>query len=255
MCDGAHRPAEPPLTIPLYSRPMDLGAMHGLQSIDTAIEQATHARTRLAEIVEHDAAVAELKAIRSDIERVRGAQRVAQNELDRLERESAEIDAHRARLEKQLKTIIAPREAEALQHEMQVLAATRNELDDRGIELLEGSSAADEELVGLVDRAERAGAAEALLADRRRAAEVRADAELAALADRRRDAAGSLAATDLDVYERLRKSLGGVAVCRIEHGACTGCRMEISIAELDTIKRQPADAVVECPNCTRLLLR
>jgi len=44
-------------------------------------------------------------------------------------------------------------------------------------------------------------------------------------------------------------------VCRIEKGACTGCRMEISIAELDAIKRRPADDVVECPNCTRLLVR
>lgn len=234
---------------------MDLGAMHGLQSIDTAIEQATHARTRLPEIVEHDAVVSELDDIRADIEGVRRAQRTAQNELDRLERESAEIDLHRARLEKQLKTIISPREAEALQHEMQVLAATRNELDDRGIELLEGSSAADEELVELEARLARAATSEASLADRRRVAEDRADSELAVLADRRREQAAALVAADLEVYERLRRSLGGIAVCRIEHSACTGCRMEISIAELDTIKRQPPDVAVECPNCTRLLVR
>jgi len=255
VCHGTDGPAEPPLTGHLYSRIMDLGAMHGLQSIDTAIEQATHARTRLLEIVEHDAVVAEVNALRADIERVRRSQKKAQDELDRLEGESAEIDAHRARLEKQLKTIISPREAEALQHEMQVLAATRNELDDRGIELLEGSSAADEELRELEARAERTGASEAMLAERRRAAEVRADSDLAELAERRRESAAALVATDLEVYERLRKSLGGIAVCRIEKGACTGCRMEISIAELDAIKRRPADDVVECPNCTRLLVR
>ena len=255
MRNGTHRPAESPLTLSLYSRLMDLAAMHGLQSIDTAIEQATHARTRLAEILEHEAALAELHAIRADIERVRRAQQTAQNDLDRIERESAEIDAHRARLEKQLKSIISPREAEALQHEIQVLASTRDELDDRGIELLEGSSAADEELVELEARAERAGATEASLADRRRAAEDRADAEMNALDERRRETATGLESADLETYERLRKALGGIAVCRIEHGACTGCRMEISIAELDAIKRQPAGAAVECPNCTRLLVR
>lgn len=255
MRHGTHGPAEPPLIGPLYSRLMDLGAMHDLQSIDTAIEQATHARTRLPEIVEHLAVVTERQALDVDIERVRRAQQSAQNELDRLERESAEIDAHRSRLEKQLKTIISPREAEALQHEMQALAATRNELDDRGIELLEGSSAADEEIVGLELRAERTRASEARLAERRRMAEERADAELGSLGDRRRDAAAALDPADLAVYERLRKAFGGIAVCRIEHGACTGCRMEISIAELDSIKRQSAEVAVECPNCTRLLVR
>jgi predicted nucleic acid-binding Zn-ribbon protein len=234
---------------------MDLGALHALQVVDTAIDQASHARSRLPEIIEHDAARAEVRMIETDIVRVADSLTRAQTELDRIEHEAADIDARRGRLEKQLKTIISPREAEALQHEMQQLAAERNQLDDRGIELLEGTSAADEELVSLGERLERSRATEAAMAERRDVAEAAADAALAELRDRRANLMTNIAATDFDAYERLRKALSGVAVSHIEHGMCSGCRMDISVAELDAIKRQPPDAAVECPNCTRLLLR
>ena len=81
--------------------------------------------------------------------RVEGRQQEAQTELDRIEAESDDIGRTRERLEKQLKTILSPREAEAIQHELQTLAARRDELDDRGLELLEASSSADEELAGI----------------------------------------------------------------------------------------------------------
>jgi uncharacterized protein len=234
---------------------MDMAALYGLQVVDTAIEQAEHARPRLPEVVQHEAGLAELMAVRREIDGVRSRQLSAQEELDRIEQASSEIDAQRAKFEKQLKTIISPREAEALQHEMQSLAAHRNELDDRGIELLEASSAADEELVALVDREGRVASAESVLLDDRQRAEVEADRVLADLRAKRIEIAAGIASNDLSEYERRRKSFGGIAVSRIEHGICTGCRMEISIAELDSIKRQPAETDVECPNCSRFLLR
>ena len=85
-------------------------------------------------------------------------------ELADIEKKSVEIDAHRAKLERQMKTIIAPREAEALQHEMQTLAAERNELDDRGSLLLESSASADEDVRKLVDTESRAVEVEATTA-------------------------------------------------------------------------------------------
>jgi predicted nucleic acid-binding Zn-ribbon protein len=138
---------------------------------------------------------------------------------------------------------------------MQTLATRRNELDDRGIELLEGSSAADEELVALADREDRAASAESVLLEHRLRAEGEADRALADLLSERAAMVAAIAPEDLAEYERRRKAFGGIAVSRIDHGMCTGCRMDISVAELDSIKRQPAEAGVECPNCNRLLLR
>lgn len=234
---------------------MNLVGMLALQSIDTVIDQAVHARDRLPALLEARAADADVSAWRDRRRLVEARQTEAQNELDRIEAESDEIGRTRGRLEKQLKTILSPREAEAIQHEMQVLAARRNELDDRGIELLEASSAADEELAEIDTAIARA--TDVALAARERAtrAEEEADHDLAVRRAERDAAAAALDAASLADYERRRTAFGGVAMATIAHGSCTACHMELSVAETDAIKRLPDDAVPECPYCARVLVR
>lgn len=229
--------------------------MLSLQRIDTAIEQALNARGRLPAVLEWRAASGDVDALRSDRERVSTLQAEAQAELDRIESESDDITRARERLERQLKTVISPREAEALQHEMQVLAARRNELDDRGIELLEGSSAADEEISALDESIGRAEAVAAAARDRATLAEREADSALEGLRVDREAASASLDAASAADYERRRTAFGGIAVATIDHGSCTACHMELSVAETDAIKRLPDDAVPECPHCARILVR
>lgn len=234
---------------------MDLVALAAVQAIDTTLDQARHARPRLSEVLEHQATERDLGAVRAQIAEIRRRQSDAQRELDTVEASSAEIDAIRARLEWQMKTIISPREAEALQHEMQTLAARRNELDDRGLELLEASSAADEEIAQLSQVEARAAEAEARAAERRAAAEADADARIAEMVAHRAAAVSAVSAADVVAYDRQRAACGGVAVAAIAHGKCSGCHMEISKSELDAIKRLPADDVAECPSCARWLVR
>ena len=234
---------------------MDLVALAAVQAIDTALDQARHARPRLAEVLEHQAAERELAVVREQLADIRRRQHDAQRELDTVEASSAEIDGNRSRLERQMKTIISPREAEALQHEMQTLAARRNELDDRGLDLLEASSAADEEIAQLSQVEARAAEAEARAAERRAAAEADADARIAEMVAHRDAAASAVANSDLVAYDRHRAASGGVAVASITHGKCSGCHMEISKSEQDAIKRLPAEQVAECPSCARWLVR
>lgn len=154
-----------------------------------------------------------------------------------------------------MKTVIAPREAEALQHEMAVLDLERGELDDRGLVLLESSSEADLDLARLGAEENEAVAAEAAARTELERAEATAEAAIAALREQRAALASALDAADRASYENLRAAHGGVAVAVIEHGMCTGCNMDLSVAELDAIKRRPAEEAVECPNCNRLIAR
>ena len=234
---------------------MNLVGMLALQTIDTGIDQAVHARDRLPALLEARAADADVTACRERRRRVEARQTEAQNELDRIEFESDEIGRTRERLEKQLKTILSPREAEAIQHEMQILAARRNELDDRGIELLEASSAADEELAEIDAATARATEVAAAARERATRAEEEADRDLATRRAERESSAASLDAASLADYERRRAAFGGVAMATIAHGSCTACHMELSVAETDAIKRLPDDAVPECPHCARILVR
>lgn len=234
---------------------MDLGALLALQRLDTAIEQGVHARDHLVERSAARSAATDVASLVSERTTVLERQAAAQRELDGLESDAADISKTLDRLDKQLKTIVSPREAEAIQHEMANLVARRGELDDRGLELLKESSMSDDEIARL-DRAIESARVVADDAERGAVvAESEADRALEALRNERSSAAASLDAASLADYERRRNAFGGIAVATIEHGNCTACHMELSVAETDAIKRLPADAVPECPHCARILVR
>lgn len=234
---------------------MDVKALYELQKVDTAIEQTKVALEKLPERAHHAQAQSDLAHVRSSRDNLRREQSTMEAELATIEKKSAEIDVHQAKLERQMKTIIAPREAEALQHEMQTLAAERNELDDRGLLLLESSAAADEDLRQFVDAESRAIEVEATTAHALAQAAATKSDEMTVLLAQRTEVVLPIADADIATYDRLRASYKGIAVVIIQHGVCGGCHMDISVSELDIIKRLPADQVAECPNCNRLIVR
>ena len=117
-----------------------------LQAAETMSDQLKNRRDRLAE--------RELvQAARNDLIRWDQSRKLLHQRLDELERqieasekESHDIDRKRTKLEAQLKTIVAPREAEALQSEIRTLNARRGELDDAELEALEEQSRLEDEL-------------------------------------------------------------------------------------------------------------
>lgn len=234
---------------------MDVKALYELQKVDTAIEQAKVALEKLPERTHHAEAQSDLAHVRSTRDNLRREQSTMEAELAVIEKKSVEIDAHRAKLERQMKTIIAAREAEALQHEMQTLAAERNELDDRGLLLLESSASADEDLRRFIDAESCAVEVEATTAHALTQVAAAKSDEITVLLVRRAEVVLPIAEPDIATYDRLRASYKGIAVAVIQHGVCGGCHMDISVSELDIIKRLPVNQVAECPNCNRLIVR
>ncbi|NLG14119.1 MAG: hypothetical protein GX561_07940 [Lentisphaerae bacterium] len=51
-------------------------------------------------------------------------------------------------------------------------------------------------------------------------------------------------------YDRIRKN--GQAVVNLVNGFCLGCRMEISLGDLNRMKRDEANLI--CPHCGKFLL-
>ena len=108
-----------------------------LQAADTQADQLGHRR-------EHSQLRDDLAAATSTMkswERQRAALRSRIDELgasiEQAEQRGAELLAHRRRLEQQMKTVIAPREAEALMHEMATLQEQIDDLDEHELEALE----------------------------------------------------------------------------------------------------------------------
>ncbi len=153
-----------------------------------------------------------------------------------------------------MKTVFAPREAEALMHELATIAEQVDELDLGELEALEAQSALDDQLSAHLEGAEQTRT-RLRLADDALAAELAdIERELAALAIMRDQLRAELDAGLLSTYDRKRAALG-VAVAPLVGRQCQGCHLELSAAEIDTVKDEAAQTgVTDCPDCGRLLI-
>ena len=225
-----------------------------LQAVDTATTQLNHRRSHLPEL---DA----LRTARGDLEswqrrRAATETRIAElaSEIEAAEASSHEIDGHLTRLEKQLRTVISPREAEALQHEIATLRERRSGNDDRELEALEEQAQVDDSRAELAASEAGLRAAVGTAEEALAAAQADIDRQLADLDTTRSELRPLFDASLLDRYDRLRSQLG-VAVARLDGRRCDGCHLDLSAAELDAVRHTPDGELADCPQCSRLLVR
>ncbi|MGI8764287.1 MAG: zinc ribbon domain-containing protein [Ilumatobacteraceae bacterium] len=226
-----------------------------LQRVDSRLDRLASQRRNAPE---HDVLRAASETVAQATKR-REAGQARLGELDARiaedEEESTRLSTARTRLQGQLRTVIAPREAEALMHEIQTIDARRNELDDAELghleeqEHLAAAQSVDEDDGPGRNQAAAAAqhALDAVLAD--------IDDQIAAATHERDERRSEIAPALLTRYERLRASLGGVGVAKLEGRQCSGCHLELSPGELDEVKSVDPDTIVECPQCSRLLVR
>ncbi len=64
-----------------------------------------------------------------------------------------------------------------------------------------------------------------------------------------------LAPSLLAAYEGLRPQLDGVAIARLQGSTCQGCHLGLAAYEVERLRQEPADTIVHCPECGRILVR
>jgi predicted nucleic acid-binding Zn-ribbon protein len=185
--------------------------------------------------------------------------RVSDLELD-LSKSEADLQPVRDRLVRNEHriadgTVADPKALTSLIEEVQHLGRRISDLEDAELELMEQLDTAtatreelrrqvaeiDEGMADLVARRdEKVAAIDAQLVDQQ--------AERSTL--------GPQIPTDLAaLYEKLRASHGGVGAAELRQRRCTGCRLEINAAELRAFAAAPADEVLRCEECSRILVR
>lgn len=246
MSDTADTTAGPPTTV--------AELLLALQGVDTEADQLGHRRERSplrAELTGATDAMRKWEARRASMK-----SRIDElgASIESAEQRSAELLAHRQRLERQMKTVIAPREAEALLHEIATINEQIDDLDVHELEALEEQASVEDELARHLAGEEQLRTHQRL-ADEALAAEVGdIDRELASLAERRTELRTQISDALLATYDRKRAALG-VAVAPLVGKQCQGCHLELSAAEIDTVKEEAAETgVTDCPDCGRLLI-
>jgi uncharacterized protein len=226
-----------------------------LQRLDTALDQLGHRMATLPERAAAEAAAVELRRNQARLARLDVRLGELSSAVEQAEQNGAAILKHRGRLEAQLKTVIAPREAEALMHELDTLAAQRDTLDDNELALLEEQS----EVLDETDAARAATPALQAADDEARAAlstvTIEGDRDAASMRAQRAEVAAGVEPTVLADYERRREHFHGVAISKVEGRRCGGCRMDLSTSEYEQlVAATPPGSVGDCPQCGRMLV-
>ncbi len=230
-------------------------ALWELQQLDTALHQLQRRLTRLPEAEAFAAAERQLAEHRAAITAAGQQMSDAENTIETLEHESEVLTAKRARLEQQLKIVTETRQADALNHEIETLNAHRDEFDDRELEAMEQQADAERRL------AELAANEDAVMAMKESAAAQLAIAkgagadEEADLTARYDAARAALTGEEVALYDAQRARHDGIGIAKLVGLKCDGCHLDLSRAEVDAFKALPADELVDCPQCGRVLVR
>lgn len=233
---------------------MNAQALLDLQLADTAIDQLKYRSGRLPEVVASNEAAASFAQWTKRAAALRQQIIDLEHSIGETDKQSAALSVRRDRLEQQLKTVISPREAEALMHEIATLTAQRSVLDDAELVAMEAVAADEAEVDAHSeghDDLRRGAVAAAEIADAARAAVSAELEQRRAARDLLRD---GLDAAVLARYDSMRAQFGGVGVAKLNGLRCEGCHLDLSRGEVDAIKRDASDEIPECPNCGRLLV-
>lgn len=227
-----------------------------VQALDTRAQQLAHARrthpghARVAELEERLADAAQAVAVcRTAVGDLRRELAKAEQDVEqvrtRAERDRARMDSGGASV----------KDVQALAGELESLARRTEVLEEAELEVMERLEAEEERLAGLLTTHDGL-AAERDSAQRELASALAVlETEAETVAADRGPAARGIDAGLLALYERLRDQLGGLAVAPLRGRTCGGCRLELNPSDVARITAAPAEQVVRCEECGRILVR
>jgi predicted nucleic acid-binding Zn-ribbon protein len=227
-----------------------------LQAADAKLAQLRHRRRNLPELARIADATARAGALhsesvelRTEISDIAAEQRRMENDIDvvrsRETRDQSRLDSGG----------VPAKELEGLQHELASLQRRQGTLEDAALEVMERREGLESALSDVLARA-------AKVADELSAAEADRDAQFADIdaaaataGAQRTTVAQEIPADLLALYDKVREAQGGVGAAAIRQRRCEGCRLELAGSELTAARHAPADEVLRCENCRRIIVR
>jgi predicted nucleic acid-binding Zn-ribbon protein len=228
-----------------------------VQELDSRIDALRHQLATIPEAV----ALAELTRGRSDVDDAARDHRIEVADLTteqkRADADVEQVKARRVRDQAMIDSgsISDPKALQRMLGELESLQRRISALEDVEIEVMERLEAAQ---AGLADRTAALAAidAEADVLERARAQRAGdLEAELANVTSERAAAADGLPDDLVTLYEKLRANKGGVGAAALRRRECGGCRLTLNASDLAVIAAKPADEVVRCEECDRILIR
>ena len=228
-----------------------------LQDVDTNIARTEHRRRTLPE-------TAQAQQLQGD--RTRAAERVIAAdtrvsdltaELEKAESDLTPVVQRRERNQQRVDKgeIADPKALSAMLEEIEHLGRRISDLEDAQLEAMENLDGAKALLADTED-------AKATIEDEMRAVLKVREGKLAELASEleqhqaeRAAIAATIPADLLALYTKVAEKQGGVGAALLRAGRCGGCQLEATASDLERYRTSPADAVLRCEECQRILVR
>lgn len=221
-----------------------------LQEIDTALDAA---RASLDDARERIGETDELRDARARVEDLARALAAASSTQHDIEVEADDLKAKVAPLEEKLYggSIRNPKELSDLQADIDQIKRHISAVEDRDLEAL-----------GALEEVEaQAASARAALAELESAWQAeqselterseRLAADIVRLEEDRREQAARVGPDLLGRYEHIRRTHQGRGVAKLDRNVCQGCRISLPVSLVN--RARAGNAVVQCPNCERIL--
>jgi len=228
-----------------------------LQALDSALDRLAHRRRTLPELEQITGLEARITQIGDDIVLVETEDSDLGREQSKME---GDIDVVRTRMQKDQQRLDAgqvssPRELENLQSEIESLKKRQGDLEDEELEIMEKREVVQTRLQELRDERAQLQTTLAEAVQRRDAAFTEIDADNDKTTQQRGELATTLPDELLALYEKVRAASGGVGAAALHRGRCEGCHLQLNTTDLNRVRDAPADDVVRCEECRRILVR
>ncbi|WP_187370007.1 zinc ribbon domain-containing protein [Streptomyces boluensis] len=241
----------------MNAAPADQIRLLDVQALDVRLQQLAHKRKSLPEHAEIESLTKDLTQLRDLLVAAQTEESDCAREQTKAEQDVDQVRQRAVRDQQRLDSgaITSPKDLENLQREIASLAKRQGDLEDVVLEVMERRESAQERAGELSGRVASVQSKIDDATGRRDAAFEEIDGEATTVTKEREVVSASVPADLLKLYDKLRVKEGGVGAARLFQRRCDGCRIELNITELNEVRSAPADAVVRCENCHRILVR
>jgi predicted nucleic acid-binding Zn-ribbon protein len=225
--------------------------LYDLQLIDTKIDNLNASQASMEKALTESVTLDDAKQKFAAAETVLVA---ARSELKESEATAQKQEAHADDLEKKLYggAIKGQKEMAAAQHEIETFRQRKKETDDKIVDLMLQTEAAEDALKEAKEVLVKAEADQAKATVVFRDELSRVQTELENLKVERDKRLKLVMAADVPIYERLRQSKQGAAVSELILGkTCSKCRVELPVAKQREVKS--GMTMINCSSCGRIL--
>ncbi|WP_329140710.1 C4-type zinc ribbon domain-containing protein [Streptomyces sp. NBC_01476] len=241
----------------MNAEPADQIRLLEVQALDSRIAQLDHKRKNLPEHTELERLAADLSQLRDLLVAARTEDSDTAREQTKAEQDVDLVRQRAVRDQQRMDSgiLTSPKDLENLQRELASLAKRQSDLEDVVLEVMERRENAQERAAELGGRVASLEAKVVEAEQRKSEALAGIDAEGFTVAKERETLAAGIPDDLLKLYDKLRGQQAGIGAARLYQKRCEGCRLELNITELNEVRAAPANTVVRCENCRRILVR